>query len=66
MKYHEYIMINVRQRLGVGQSDKSMDARIEAMDPEDVWDHYLSWEGFFGWGGRLHRVHELIFKPEES
>lgn len=54
MKYSEYIMRNVRERLGLEPDDTSEDDRVEEMSSYEVIDHYLKWEGIIGY------THEII------
>ena len=49
MKYPEYIMKKVRQRIGVEPNDNSKDEEIEIMSPGEIIDAVLEWEGIIGY-----------------
>ena len=49
MKYPEYIMKKVRQRIGLELNDNSKDEEIEIMSPGEIIDAVLEWEGIIGY-----------------
>ena len=49
MKYPEYIMKKVRQRIGLEPNDNSKDEEIVIMSPGEIIDAVLEWEGIIGY-----------------
>lgn len=63
-KYPEYIMRNLRERLGVNSKDTSQDEEIMSMSKETVLDEYLNYEGIIGYGGQIKDLVEMIWGIE--
>ena len=62
--YSDNIMEALRQRLGLEENDTSKDDLIMEMEPEDVLDMYLCWEGIIGWTGRIIEIVEEVYRVD--
>ncbi len=61
IKYPEHIMKAVRQNLGVGEDDMSMDSDIEAMSKGEVLNRVATWNNLIGYGAIIKRWVEDIY-----
>ena len=59
--YSDNIMEALRQRLGLEENDTSKDALIMEMEPKDVLDMYLCWEGIIGWTDTIIEIIEEVY-----
>ena len=53
-RYPEYIIRYLRQRKGLDADDTSLDERLHAMSPSDVFAETLEWNGLLGgWDSQI-------------
>ena len=68
MKYPEYIMETVRQRLGIEKGNTTKDDYINGLKENKVVEMYLSWKGIIGYGNMIINLIEDVYgvKLKES
>lgn len=64
MKYPEYIMRYVRERLDLEPDDTSKDEEINMMTPTEVFTEWLEWQGIIGYSDTILQAVEDIFDIE--
>lgn len=63
--YRKDIMEACRQRMGLGENDKSCDADIRNMSKREVFSEYCKWNGLTGnWSDTLLDVIQNIYGIE--
>lgn len=60
-KYEEYIMKDLRQRLGLEPDDESKDDEIMSMSKDEVFESLLEWEGIIGYAGIIRSYVEDVY-----
>lgn len=53
MKYPEYIMMCVRQNLGLDEIDVSRDMEIYSMSRKEIFNAVCTWNGLIGYGNTI-------------
>ena len=61
-KYEEYIMRDLRQRLGLEPDDESKDDEIMLMSKDEAFESILEWEGIVGYASLNRSYVEDIYK----
>lgn len=64
MNYPVYILVNVRQNLGVESNDDSQDGRIGAMSKDEILDRWLTWQGLINYGSAIRQAIRDIYGVE--
>lgn len=60
--YPEYILLKLRKRWCLDESDNSLDGTFQAMTPDHVFSEVLSWEGLLvGWDRQIKRWVQDIY-----
>ena len=60
-KYPDSIMRNVRETFGLEPDDTSLDKEINELDPMEVFERWLQWEGIIGYEYRIKEAVNNIF-----
>ena len=60
-KYPEYIMVKLRQRLGLEPKDTSEDEMIMKWNKNKVFNEVCSWEGLINYGSTIQGWMEDIY-----
>ena len=63
-KYPEYIMMCVRQKLGIDAYVDSRDEKINKMSANEVFEHVCNWNGLLGYADTIKAWIEGIYKVE--
>lgn len=63
-KYPEYIMMCVRQILGIDAYDDSRDAEINKMSANEVFEHVCNWNGLLGYADTIKSWVTGVYKVE--
>lgn len=59
-KYSQYIMEDVRRNLGLEYDDESRDEDINNMEPDEVFERFLTWQGIMGYSSHIiHAVRDI-------
>ena len=62
MKYPEYIMMCVKQNLGLDETDVSRDMEIYSMSRKEIFNAVFTWNGLIGYGNTIADWIEDIYK----
>lgn len=60
-QYSNYLMISVRQSMGLDEDDTSRDDTIMEMDSYELLDRFLEWEGIIGYTQKIVNILKEIF-----
>lgn len=60
--YPEHIMKTLRQRIGLEEDDKSQDAELQMLTPQEALSECLEWEGIRGYTSWILNVIRDTFK----
>lgn len=64
-RYPEYMMCQLRQRLGLEDKyDTQYDEEINNMSSDKVFEHLLNWNGLVGWDYKIKDWVKMIYGVE--
>lgn len=60
----QWILSNIRERLGYESDDTSHDDEINDMTPREIFEEWLEWQGICGYSDRILKAIHVIFEVD--